>query len=226
MDVWTLGEDLLLLALDEKKGTLVSGALQGLPEALAGAVIMDLTLLERLTLHGRALVVSDPTPTGDDLLDEALSRIASARRPRSVSHWVGNLRLKQRRRLLERLVARGVLRRHKDRVLGVFPRTRFPAQDPTAGRQLRQQLRTAVLGGGQIDTRRAFLLSLAQACGLVGRLLSRDERRLAKQRINALVEGELLGKAVSDAVASAVTAGAAGAVTAAVVAGAVSTTGS
>jgi hypothetical protein len=30
--------------------------------------------------------------------------------------------------------------------------------------------------------------------------ISRDERRLAKQRIKAIVEGELIGKAVNDAV--------------------------
>jgi hypothetical protein len=57
-------------------------------------------------------------------------------------------------------------------------------------------------------------------------LFSRDERRLAQQRINALVEGELLGKAVSDAVASAINAVAAGAVTAAVLVGAASAPGS
>jgi hypothetical protein len=86
-------------------------------------------------------------------------------------------------------------------------------------------VRTAVLGGNEIDTRTAFLLSLASACSVVGRLFSRDERRIAKKRIKAIIENELIGKAVNDAVTAAVLNAATAAAVAAAVAASTSSSG-
>jgi hypothetical protein len=92
-DTRTFGEDLLLAVLNDNRGTIVPAAVPRVQHSLAGAVIMDLILRGRLTMNGRALVVSDTTSTGDDLLDQAPGRIASARRVRSVQHWMWKLSL-------------------------------------------------------------------------------------------------------------------------------------
>jgi golgi phosphoprotein 3 len=88
VDERTLGEDLLLLALDDEKGTISTPASDAVGYGLAGAALMDLTLQGRLEAgRGETLVVADPGPAGDDVLDEALQKIASSRKPGKAPHW-------------------------------------------------------------------------------------------------------------------------------------------
>jgi len=69
-------EEILLFLLDEQRG-----ALPLLPRAaafvLAGAVLMDLQLADRIDTDMNTQMLSDPTPLGDDLLDPTLADIAS-----------------------------------------------------------------------------------------------------------------------------------------------------
>ena len=72
-------EEILLLMLDDKGGRFV-----GLPDpslrcALAGAVLMDLALENRIDTDLKQLLLIDATPVGDDLIDPTLYRIAQER---------------------------------------------------------------------------------------------------------------------------------------------------
>jgi hypothetical protein len=201
----------LLLALDGEKGTVTWRAYQRIDDALAGAAILELALLGRLAVHGKKLTVTDPASTGDELLDEALGRIAAARRPRSVTHWVGALRIPFRDRLGERLVGRGVVAQRRTRLLGVFTRTRYPLRDLAVVEQLRQRVRAAALGTSPVQTRMAYLLSLITAAQLVDRLFTRDERRLAKQRIREIMKANPLAGMICHAVSARAAAAGAGA---------------
>jgi hypothetical protein len=52
------------------------------------------------------------------------------------------------------------------------------------------------------DQRTAVLISLGQACGVIERLFSGDERRAARDRIKAISKGEAIGGAVAATVAA------------------------
>ena len=82
-------ELLLLLLFDDARGnltgTLPSGRLDTL---LAGAVSMDLALENRIDTDLRRLMLVDPTPLDDDLLDPALADIAQAADSHGIDHWV------------------------------------------------------------------------------------------------------------------------------------------
>jgi hypothetical protein len=145
----TLGEDLLLLALDDEGGKVGWQDSSGLPYALVGALLAELALRERITLDAKHLVVTDASPTGDDLLDEALHRMAESKKPHDAKHWVTALHGKIKhlqRRLEDRLVAAGIVRREEHRVLWVFPAQRYPAVDNAPEEALREQLRAVVRG--------------------------------------------------------------------------------
>lgn len=203
MEPLTIGEQLLLLSLDERRGTVVHSASQSLDFGLAGAAIIELTLRGRLASEGKQVVVIDPTPTGDELLDEALAAVVASRRTRDARHWVTSLQRgvdHHRRRLEERLVRRGVLGAEEHRVLGVFPSRRYPVQAPGLLGEVRDRVRRAVLGGAPLDPAAVTLVSLASACGVLDRLFSRDERREARRRAKDIARGEVLGKAVRDTV--------------------------
>ena len=71
----TFAEEILLLALDDETGKIGHLGPQGLHYPLAGAVLMDLALRLKIDADLDKLVVVDPTPTGEALLDGPLAEI-------------------------------------------------------------------------------------------------------------------------------------------------------
>ena len=138
----SLAEELVLLGTNER-GSTESAAWDSLDNGIAGARLLELSLAGRLELGGNgAIVVADERPTGDELTDEALARIAASSRRRNAKHWVSRLSSgKARRQVLARLDDRGVLAAERSRFLGLLPRTRHVEVDPAPEREVR-----AVLG--------------------------------------------------------------------------------
>ena len=65
----SLAEELLLLSLRDDKGTVVNSASMGLPFGLAGAVLMELALQEKIRIEGKKLVAAPAGEIGDAILD-------------------------------------------------------------------------------------------------------------------------------------------------------------
>ena len=199
-----LPEQLLLLALNEK-GSVVSSASLALPFGLAGAVLTELTLRGSLRAVDGKLVVVDPTPTGDDILDQALRQIQASRRDRRPRVWIDKLSRSVKHlkgRLLQRLVDAGVLRREERRILWLFHADRYPACDQQVESDLRRHLRSIVIDGLKPDLETAMLISLVGACGLVREVFAPAERKQAAGRIQQIAQSEPIGKAVSDSIAA------------------------
>src|SRR5439155_5528769 len=77
--------------------------------------------------------------------------------------------------LTRRLEARRLLERREARLFGVIAWIRYEAVGPTYD-SLRQRLHDVVVRGQPADPTAASVISLAVACGLLGRLLDRQER--------------------------------------------------
>lgn len=189
----TLPEELLLLVYDDEKGSTWSTSLD---TGLGGAVQLDLSLRGRVDVRDGDLVVVDATPTGEPLLDGALAEVAAASRPRPPKRWLGPLGGDVRDATLARLVERGVLHREDDRVLWVFPRTRYPEADGGPEDRVRRQLHEAVVVGTTPDARTAALASLVRALGLRREVFPDADRRATDRRLAELAEGEWAGAAV------------------------------
>lgn len=211
----SLPEELLLLALHDEKGSVIPAAAPVLNGALIGAVLMELGLLGRLRENPDGTVEADPTPTGNPILDEVSLWISQADRPRMPSYWVGRLagrmpRLKDR--LLEQLVAKGILERRERRILWIFPSRSFTLADAAAEQQVRNRIRSVVLDGQEPDQRTAALIGLIRACNLIDELFAPHERPQAHRRIGELTSEEavhtgLLGAGLEAALMAAVMGG-------------------
>jgi hypothetical protein len=189
-----LADELLLLAYSDEGTAEVSQ--HALDLGLSGAVLLDLALAERFDVRDGRIVVADPSPTGDPVLDDALARVAGDKTGRTPRDWISKLSKNLRERLLDGLVATGVLTREKDRVLGLFPRTRYPAAHGVvapAESDARQRLAAALDGPDPVPTRTAALATLVQAVGLAGTVLPGRPGRQVKDRIAAMSQAALAG---------------------------------
>lgn len=129
-----LSEDLLLLVTDDASGRLSAPAAQ-VDAGLGGANLVELTLLTKVDLSGEGdqgkpgrIIVRDPSPAGDEVLDAALG-ILITRQGSKPSEVIRPLSKNLRQALYQRLEGSGVIRAGRGRTLGIFPARTWPAQD-------------------------------------------------------------------------------------------------
>jgi len=210
-----LAEDLLLLLYDDETGKPIAGS-PGLDYALAGAVLIELTLLRKIDVaragedvkEGR-LKVLDATPTGDALLDERLAFLAG-KEGQKPQNLMAKLSKKLRDQVLARLAERGILEAEEGKVLGLFPVTRWPAKDARHEGQVRSALENVLKLGTQPDERIGSLIALLNALKVVPKIVTDavDEKAL-KRRAKEISESAWAADAVKaavDAMQAAVTA--------------------
>jgi Golgi phosphoprotein 3 GPP34 len=193
-----LAEELLLLILDDEKGT----ARPGLADdaGLAGALLLELTEAGRVEERDGGLVAAGDGPLSPPVLADAYAEIAASERPRDANHWLSRLpkALKPLRgRVAERLVERGVLGEKRHKTLGVFSSTRYPELDPGPERELRERLSAVLVDGAEPDAHTTLLLGLLVPLDLVGDVVPREHRKAAKARAQELAERGGVGGAVA-----------------------------
>ncbi|MEE8170746.1 MAG: GPP34 family phosphoprotein [Phycisphaerae bacterium] len=202
-----LHEEIMLLALRDRKGTVPFGSMHGY--ALGGAVLAELLQARRITVvtERRQLVDQlNPHALGEPVLDECLRKIATAKRRASLQTWVERCaRLKRlHHRVAMGLCRRGVLRADEKTVLLIFRRNVYPELDPVPERDLIERLRRAIFSdGGHVDPRTATLIALANAAELLQMAFERRALRQRKKRIKELSAGDLTGAATAEAVQTA-----------------------
>ncbi|WP_088976771.1 GOLPH3/VPS74 family protein [Micromonospora coxensis] len=201
MAALTLADELVLLAHDDA-GTNRLGR-PHLDHGLAGAVLLELALAHRVEVVDGRLVVVDPTPVGHPLLDDTLATLAADER-RKPGDWIGRLAKGLPDRVLTGLVDAGVLRRESDRVLLVFPRTRYPSPtgaEPAAETDARRRMVEAVSSDGPVDPRTAALIGLTGAVGLDRKLFRELPKERWKARAAQLAAGDWASAATREAIA-------------------------
>lgn len=221
-----LATDLLLLALDDERGTVLSQAAIGLDYGLAGALVMELALRGRIRIDDEAVSTIGPA-TDDALLDDAL-RVIAATPGKDLSHWVWHLSRELhglRQRLLDRLVAQGTLEKRERRVLLLFHQNVYPERDARVEHDIRQRVDDALLHGATPDAQTACLIHLAAACRVTDAIYPRDQHKAIETRIDALGDAGLAGaNAVAGLVAQAETAAVTAATMAAITASTIAAT--
>ena len=196
-------EEIMLLLLDDEGGEFVRVPEWSMQCALAGAVLMDLALENRIDTDPNWLTVIDPTPTGDDLLDPTLARIAQADGERDTRFWIQDIAQRAgpiRERVLERLVERGILFVRDDRFLWVFQARRYPVVDGKADREVKLRIMEVLFSDEIPDPHDIVIVCLADACGIFRELLSRRELEHVTARIEQVRKLDLIGREVSQAV--------------------------
>ena len=195
-------EEILLLLLRDEGGKFVAVPGIALDNALAGSVLMDLALEDRIDTDPERLILVDPTPVEDSLLDPTLAAIADGEQ-RDARYWVGQTALRAaeiRREALSRLVERGILEHDEGRFLWVFRSRRYPIIDGRAEREVKLRILGVLLSDDIPSPRDVVIIGLADACRILPELLPKGDYARARRRIDQVRRLDLIGQATSQAI--------------------------
>lgn len=200
----SLPEELLLLALKEESGAIHWKA-GYYAYALSAGILSELLLADRIAPTGEKdqLEIITTATTGYPILDDALEKIASSGKAKTVQTWVQELaQLPQlTQRVAQTLCDRGIVSFEESRILYIFPKRRYRELDPRPEQQLIQRLRNAIFGNQhQLDERTAILIAIAYHTNLLAIPFERRELKAQKEWIESISNGHGIAASTKKAI--------------------------
>jgi Golgi phosphoprotein 3 len=199
----TMLEEVVLLAVDERTGNLRSTREFGTAYALVGAVFFDLALARKIDTDTETIHIIDTTPTGNATVDRVLAEMAKRPDLTTVRQWIEEIFLHRRDlegEALLSLIASGVLRHEKSKLLWIIDVERFPLVNDKPQQHVKTRLAHAILSDEIPDTRDIMLVSIAEPCGLLPYVLSDYQVENRRERIRMLSNLETISRKVSAAI--------------------------
>ncbi len=201
-----LHEEIMLLALRDREGTVFSGTHVQLRDRGGRPGRAPDGEADRRRSRQERRIRQGPEPgAGRRPPDRRMPRPSSRGRRGATSSRPGSRSSPKRKTSntgwRSSLVRRGILRIDEDKVLGIFTRKIYPEIDPGPERELIERLRQAIFGDiGEVDPRTAVLLSLAKSADLLKLVFEKKQLKGRKARIEQVVNGEMTGKATQEAI--------------------------
>lgn len=196
----TFAEEIFLLSLDEDSGKpSIPGGKNALHRALVGAVLCELSFLNKIDSDRDFLYVVDDSHSGMAVLDRQLDVIAARKNRESLHYWMEVLLSEAssiERMVVEELKDKGIIREESAHILWVFPTRRYPLIDDEEILDVESRLRQLIVSQEIPEPREAVLVSLVYACGLFETMFTAQEYHLYKERIKTLAHLDIFGSEV------------------------------
>ena len=198
-----LTEKLLLLSIEDDSGEVIPFVSEALRFGLAGAILAELSLLGKVTVQDKELILNEDSLTGEELLDEAVALISDEEVPQKVTYWIRVLSTKKlKKKVIARLVAKNVIALEEKHFTWVLPSAEGASPGGSAKYGLKLHLRGVILAGEESQPTDLILLSLLKACRMLDLVFTRDELKAARKKVDERVRTEVFGKAVTKAIAA------------------------
>lgn len=196
----TLAEEVLLLLLDEKKGTLIQVPQLTLHFVLAGAVLMELAIRNKVDSDIDSFYIINKDPTGEPVLDAILTKIDSNTPNQDLKYWV-NAIADDGAEILEssinRLIERGILGRTEKRILWVVKTESYPTIDQSVERESKRRVLNLLYSDDIPDQEDIVLVCLLDASNMLRTLIGQAELTRLRPRIEQIIRLDLIGQATT-----------------------------
>src|SRR5271163_2648589 len=195
----TLADEIIVLMLRDDTGAINPARAASANIAIAGGLLMELSLLGRIDADLTSLFIVDSNPVDDELLDHALREIAAEPLKRSSVWWINQFGIHSgdlSGRVLGRLVEAGILREEDRQYLWVLSRRAYPKISGREEREAKARLMSVIFDDVVPTPRDSLLLSLADSTGVLENMLSAGEMHKASTRIAQVVAFEEIGRSV------------------------------
>ena len=141
----SFAEEIYLLALDDVTGKISTYSEEvSLSYALIGAVLCELSFLNKIDTDPEHLFVVDKEPTGNKVVDSVLEVVAGSEKAMPISYWLKVLLAdasKTEDLVLNRLIDKGILKRIDERIFWVFHTRRYPVVNNKEIKNVEERLR-------------------------------------------------------------------------------------
>ncbi len=196
----TLAEDIILLLLDDDTGKIASIDLMTLNYAMAGAVLMDLALRNKIDNDLESLIVADSTPTGLQMLDTYLDKISSENKENNTRYWLTELSNYGEDIVdsaLNMLVEKKILKTEEKKILWVIATRVYPMIDDKEEKEVKRRIIDLLMSDEIPTPQDVVLVSLMDTCSLFTMILSSKEVEKLSSRIEQIRKLDLIGQEVT-----------------------------
>ena len=202
-------EELLLLLHSDDSGYFISIPEWSMSCALAGSVLMDLALENRIDSDLETLTLVDATPIGDKLLDPTLEEISREKDVHSPQFWVERIARHAddiNETVINRLVKNGIFEADEGgfwTLSGKVSRSgRYPMVHGRTGEEIKGRIIRILFDDEIPDPRDMCIIGLVHNCGGFRAMLEPEEYELAEERIELFSGMDLIGRTIGHAVRS------------------------
>ncbi|MCP3967898.1 MAG: GPP34 family phosphoprotein [Lentisphaerae bacterium] len=193
----SFAEEIYLMALDEESGKIVlPGGEATLHRLLVGAVLCEISFLDRIDNDSQGIFLINTETTNDPLLDEIIDTIRLRDRRESIYFWMENLLPEAsniQSNVITSLIDKGIIKEVDDRILWVIPSRRYPVIDNQEVEEVKHRIERLIENKEMVpDPRDAVIISLIYASGMLKRFYSAEEYQSRDPRIKQLSTLDML----------------------------------
>ena len=173
----SLAEGLMLIALDDEEGRLLAAAEHSIDHGILSIVVLELSLIKRISFEGGKIVVKDTTGTGNKVLDGVLKAIGGGGNSvtDTLKKMVANFD-KIQDDVIELLVQRGILKVESTKLLWIPVSERMDNANYAFEQEIRDTLKAVVEKGAKPTAAIVVLLAIIHNCGILEEVFKgRDE---------------------------------------------------
>lgn len=173
----SLAEGLLLIALDDDEGRLLSHAEKGIIHALLAAGIFELHLLRKIGLDGGKISIKDTSPSGNKILDHILTSIGGGGKSPKDTIVALSPQMKPIYDIcIDLLIGRGILKKEATKLLWIPISERMDNANYAYEKEIRDSLKAVVLKGVKPTPAFVILAALLNSVDILGEVFhDKDE---------------------------------------------------
>ena len=197
----SLPEELVLMLLNEETGYFHQVQGWELNCAVVGAVLAELSLLERIDTDMDSLLVVDRTETGNSILDPILKQIVDEPDQRSAQYWIERLAGQAESVIdstLDHLVDLKILRHHDGDFWTLAPVQYGSTLEDTPDEFIKARISKFIYSSIIPDPRDMIIICLVNTCDVWRFMFELDDE--AEERIKFICKMDLIGRSIAAAV--------------------------
>lgn len=164
----SLAEGLMLIALDDEEGRLLSAAEHSIDHGLLAILILELSLIKRVGFEGGKIIIKDTTGTGNKVLDNVLKAIGGGGDsvPNTVKKIAPSFESVQDD-MIELLVQRGILKVESTKLLWIPVSERMDNANYAFEQEIRDTLKAVVQKRAKPTPAIVILMAMISNCKIL-----------------------------------------------------------
>lgn len=197
----SFAEEIYLLALDDVKGRITGLKETTLEYALIGAVLCELSFMNKLDVDSKGVCLIDLKPVNRPAIDAVIGVLKNISDTRTLATCMKEVYSKTNNKIqklvLDQLIDKKILKCEAEKIFWIFHSVYYPLIDEKKVKAVEHRLRELLLNDDIIpEPRDVVLVCLAESCNLFKDILSKREKQRVIKRIENLGKLDLVGQRV------------------------------